>query len=108
MRRNPPHRAPVAAREEQLRLAMLEPGILAGGQKVEQLALQRRPPGGVAAVEAEGEPAELALVRLGLDRHDGDGSRGMCGHLWFPGWSVVYSAHRFLALMRRWSPALAT
>src|SRR3546814_6995985 len=66
MRRNPPHRAPVAAREEQLRLAMLEPGILAGGQKVEQLALQRRHPGGVAAVEAEGELDELALVRLGL------------------------------------------
>src|SRR3546814_10947174 len=81
MRRNPPHRAPVAAREEQLRLAMLEPGILAGGQKVEQLALQRRHPGGVAAVEAEGELDELALVRLGLDRKDGAGSLGMCGHL---------------------------
>src|SRR3546814_12740160 len=78
MRRNPPHRAPVAAREEQLRLAMLEPGILAGGQKVEQLALQRRHPGGVAAVEAEGELDELALVRLGPDRKDGDGSLGMC------------------------------
>src|SRR3546814_18599341 len=77
MRRNPPHRAPVAAREEQLRLAMLEPGILAGGQKVEQLALQRRPPGGVAAVEPAGQLAELELVRLGLARKDGAGSLGM-------------------------------
>src|SRR3546814_13239056 len=49
MGRNAPHGAPVAPRDEQLRPAMFEPRILAGGQQVERLALQRRHPGGVAA-----------------------------------------------------------
>src|SRR3546814_2990182 len=44
MGRNAPHGAHVAPRDEQLRPAMFEPRILAGGQQVERLALQRRHP----------------------------------------------------------------
>src|SRR3546814_8031961 len=105
MGRNAPHGAPVAPRDEQLRPAMFEPRILAGGQQVERLALQRRHPGGVAPVEAQGQLDELARSGPRGDGPDGNGTLGVCGHLWFPGWCGLYSARRITGLIRRWRPA---
>src|SRR3546814_3910227 len=87
---------------------MFEPRILAGGQQVERLALQRRHPGGVAAVEAKGQLDELARSGPRGDGQDGDGTLGVCGHLWFPGWCVLYSARRITALIRRWRDRKST
>src|SRR5690606_38045044 len=85
MRRNAPHRPPVAPGGEELRLAVLEPRMLPRRQQGEHLALQRRYPRRIAAVEAEGQLDELALVVLPLDGMDRDRAGRMCAHGWFPG-----------------------
>src|SRR5690606_29937584 len=84
MRRDTPYRPPLAAREEELRPAMFEPGIFAGRQKAINLALERRDPRWIAAVEAESEFDELSPVGLCLDRKDGDRTLGVRGRGWIP------------------------
>src|SRR3546814_18332922 len=84
MRGDAPDRAAVLPREEKLRLAMFEPRILARREEAVNLALQRRHPRRIAAVEAIGKLDEFAQVGLVLDRVDRDRAARMSAHGWFP------------------------
>src|SRR3546814_18755029 len=84
MRGNAADRAAVPPREEKLRLAMFEPRILARREESVNLALQRRHPRRIAAIEAIGELDEFAQIGLVLDRVDRDRAVGMSAHGGFP------------------------
>src|SRR5690606_16318591 len=83
MGRDAADRAAVPPGEEELRLAMLEPRILARREQAVNLSLQWRHPRRIAAVEAKGKLDELAQVVLVLDRMDGDRTFVMRAHIGF-------------------------
>ncbi len=70
MRRNAADRAPIAIGEEKLRFAMFEPRVLVGIEQGGNLALERRHPIGIAAIEAIGELDEHAAIRPVHNRAD--------------------------------------
>ena len=70
MRRDAPGDDAVADREEQLRLAMFEPGVLSGVDQAMDFGLEGRHPVGIVGVEPEGQIDEGLGVRLGFDRAD--------------------------------------
>ena len=61
----------VALGQPQLRLGMLEPGVLLRVDQAVNLVLQRRHPGRIVLVDVPGEVDEGLAVGLGLDGADG-------------------------------------
>src|SRR3546814_2666650 len=72
MRGNSAAHATVALSEEELRLGMAEPRVLARRNEAVNVLLQRRHPIGIARVQAECEFDKRLAIRRSLDAPDGD------------------------------------
>src|SRR3546814_12546490 len=97
MRGNAADRAAVPPREEKLRLAMFEPRILARREEAVNLALQRRHPRRIAAIEAIGELDDFAQIGLVLDRVERDRAVRLSARGWFPDKPSLYLSRRIRA-----------